>query len=66
MTLVKRVSFCLLVLAHLAGTPFALDRDALAEKSLGFAEVSQNSLDAVSDRDFAAEYLFCATMAASI
>ena len=31
-------------------------------KSLGFADVSQNSMDAVSDRDFAAEYLFCATM----
>jgi argininosuccinate lyase len=31
---------------------------------LGFADVSQNSLDAVSDRDFAAEYLFCCSMAA--
>jgi argininosuccinate lyase len=45
----------------LAGVPFDIDRVALA-KSLGFAEVSQNSIDAVSDRDFAAEYLFCATM----
>ena len=45
----------------LAGVPFEIDRIALA-KSLGFQEVSQNSLDAVSDRDFAAEYLFCATM----
>ncbi len=41
--------------------PFDIDRVALAE-ALGFAEVSQNSIDAVSDRDFAAEYLFCATM----
>jgi argininosuccinate lyase len=41
--------------------PFDIDRVALGE-SLGFADVSQNSLDAVSDRDFAAEYLFCATM----
>jgi len=41
--------------------PFDIDRLALA-KSLGFDQVSQNSLDAVSDRDFAAEYLFCATM----
>jgi argininosuccinate lyase len=45
----------------LAGVPFEIDRVALAE-ALGFAEVSQNSLDAVSDRDFAAEYLFCASM----
>ncbi|MCC6985063.1 MAG: argininosuccinate lyase, partial [Anaerolineales bacterium] len=47
----------------LAGAPFSVDRNALA-KSLGFAEVSQNSLDAVSDRDFAAEYLFVCSMAA--
>jgi argininosuccinate lyase len=45
----------------LAGVPFDIDRVKLAE-SLGFAEVSQNSIDAVSDRDFAAEYLFCAVM----
>jgi argininosuccinate lyase len=41
--------------------PFDIDRLALA-KALGFAEISQNSIDAVSDRDFAAEYLFCGTM----
>lgn len=41
----------------LAGTPFALDREALAE-ALGFVECSQNSLDAVSDRDFVVEVLF--------
>ena len=45
----------------LAGTPFAIDRAALAEK-LGFAEASPNSMDAVSDRDFAAEFLFVAAM----
>ena len=45
----------------LAGVPFEIDRITLA-KSLGFTEVSQNSIDAVSDRDFAAEYLFCTTM----
>ncbi|MEI2721938.1 MAG: argininosuccinate lyase [Gemmatimonadales bacterium] len=38
-----------------------MDRAALAE-SLGFAVASPNSLDSVSDRDFAAEFLFCATM----
>lgn len=41
----------------LAGTPFPVDRHRLAER-LGFDGISQNSLDAVSDRDFAAEVLF--------
>ncbi len=59
--LTKRVSVLPLGSGALAGAPFALDRDALA-KSLGFAEVSQNSLDAVSDRDFATEYLFVCSM----
>ena len=59
--LVKRVSVLPLGSGALAGVPFNIDRPALAA-SLGFAEVSQNSLEAVSDRDFAAEYLFCATM----
>jgi argininosuccinate lyase len=45
----------------LAGTPFPIDRIALAQ-ALGFDTPSMNSLDAVSDRDFAAEYLFCLTM----
>lgn len=59
--LVKRVSVLPLGSGALAGVPFEIDRVALAE-SLGFADVSQNSLDAVSDRDFAAEYLFCASL----
>jgi argininosuccinate lyase len=59
--LTKRVSVLPLGSGALAGVPFEIDRVALA-RSLGFAEVSQNSIDAVSDRDFAAEYLFCATM----
>jgi argininosuccinate lyase len=59
--LTARVSILPLGSAALAGTPIAVNRNALA-KSLGFAKPSQNSLDAVSDRDFAAEYLFCATM----
>jgi len=41
----------------LAGTAFPIDRFALAQK-LGFAAPCQNSLDGVSDRDFAAEFLF--------
>jgi argininosuccinate lyase len=59
--LTKRVSVLPLGSGALSGVPFDIDRAALAE-ALGFAEVSQNSIDAVSDRDFAAEYLFCATM----
>jgi len=59
--LTKRVSVLPLGSGALAGVPFDIDRVVLAV-SLGFADVSQNSLDAVSDRDFAAEYLFCATM----
>ena len=41
----------------LAGCAFAVDREALAH-DLGFARPTANSLDAVSDRDFALEYLF--------
>jgi len=59
--LVKRVSVLPLGSAALAGTSLAIDRIALA-KSLGFAKPSENSLDAISDRDFAAEYLFCTAM----
>jgi argininosuccinate lyase len=59
--LTKRVSILPLGCGALAGTPVPVDRAALAE-SLGFAVPSPNSLDSVSDRDFAAEFLFCATM----
>ena len=45
----------------LAGTAFHVDRQALADK-LGFAAISQNSLDGVSDRDFAADFLYTAAM----
>jgi argininosuccinate lyase len=47
--------------AALAGTAFAIDRAALAAR-LGFGDVTANSLDAVSDRDFAAEFLFAAAL----
>ncbi|MBW2016208.1 MAG: argininosuccinate lyase [Deltaproteobacteria bacterium] len=47
--------------AALAGTTFALDRQMAAEE-LGFSEISQNSMDAVSDRDFILEYLFAASL----
>lgn len=42
--------------AALAGTSYSIDREALATR-LGFEGVSQNSLDAVSDRDFCVEFL---------
>src|SRR5438105_3528642 len=45
----------------LAGSTIVLDRELIA-RELGFARVSQNSLDAVSDRDFVAEFLFCLAM----
>ncbi|MGB8473032.1 MAG: argininosuccinate lyase [Candidatus Acidiferrum sp.] len=44
----------------LAGNSFGIDRDAIA-KELGFTRVTANSLDAVSDRDFALDYLFALT-----
>ena len=45
----------------LAGSTIVLDRELIA-RELGFARVSQNSLDAVSDRDFVCEFLFCLAM----
>jgi argininosuccinate lyase len=45
----------------LAGTPYNIDRAALAA-DLGFAGVTQNSLDAVSDRDGVAEFMFAASL----
>ena len=56
----KRVNRLPLGAAALAGTTFPIDRERVA-KTLGFDEVCQNSLDAVSDRDFAIE--FCAAAA---
>ena len=51
-----RVNVMPLGSAALAGTSYPIDREALA-RSLGFSAVSRNSLDAVSDRDFAVEFL---------
>ena len=53
----KRMDFLPLGSGALAGTPYPVDRTYLAEL-LGFAAISQNSIDAVSDRDFVAEFLF--------
>jgi len=57
----NRVSVLPLGCAALAGTAFPINRAALAE-ALGFDTPALNSIDAVSDRDFAAEYLFCAAL----
>ena len=57
----ERGDECPLGSGALSGTPLAIDREALA-RSLGFARATANSLDAVSDRDFAVEYLFCASL----
>ncbi len=59
-----RASVCPLGSSALAGTAYPIDRATLAA-DLGFARVSENSLDAVSDRDFAAEFLFNAALMAS-
>jgi argininosuccinate lyase len=48
---------CPLGSGALAGTPYAIDRQRLAER-LGFRTASRNSLDAVADRDHVAEFLF--------
>ena len=56
----KRVNRLPLGAAALAGTTFPIDRERVA-RTLGFEDVCRNSLDAVSDRDFAIE--FCAASA---
>jgi argininosuccinate lyase len=58
---VVRNDECPLGSGALAGTPLEIDRDALA-RSLGFARATSNSLDSVSDRDFAADYLYAAAL----
>ena len=52
----KRVNRLPLGASALAGTSFPIDREAVA-RELGFDGVCENSLDAVSDRDFAVEFL---------
>jgi argininosuccinate lyase len=52
----RRINVMPLGSAALAGTSFPIDRDAVA-RELGFEGVSRNSLDAVSDRDFAVEFV---------
>ena len=53
----ERVDILTLGSGALAGTSYPLDRNSLA-KTLGFKRISENSIDAVSDRDFIVECLF--------
>ncbi len=57
----KRLNFLPLGAAALAGTGYNIDREFVA-KELGFDGVCKNSLDAVSDRDFAIEFSAAAAM----
>jgi len=58
----KRADVLPLGSGALAGVPYAIDRQFLAQE-LGFAAVSENSMDAVSDRDFIVEYQAAASLA---
>ncbi|HJW88149.1 MAG TPA: argininosuccinate lyase [Dehalococcoidia bacterium] len=58
----KRAEVLPLGSGALAGVPYPVDREFLA-RELGFREISRNSLDAVSDRDFVLEYQAAAAIA---
>jgi argininosuccinate lyase len=60
----KRVDICPLGAAAMTGTGFPINRDKTAEL-LGFSRVMENSMDAVSSRDFMAETVFALAMLAS-
>ena len=57
----RRVNICPLGAAALAGTPVPIDRRSTAAE-LGFEAIYANSLDAVSDRDFAVEFMAAASL----
>ncbi len=57
----KRVNLLPLGAAALAGTSYPIDREKVAGE-LGFDGICRNSLDAVSDRDFAIEFCACAAL----
>ena len=59
----KRMNECPLGAAALAGTSFPIDREMTAS-ALGFARPTANSLDSVSDRDFALEFLSASAICA--
>jgi len=57
----NRMNFCPLGAGALAGNTYRIDRFQVAN-ALGFAGPMENSMDAVSDRDFAVELIFCLTV----
>ena len=57
----KRMDVMPLGSAALSGTRFNIDRKFLAKK-LGFSEISRNSMDAVSDRDFVCDFAYTCSM----
>jgi argininosuccinate lyase len=57
----KRVNILPLGSAAMAGSTFNLDREMVA-KELGFEVISENSMDAVSDRDFVIDFLFASSV----
>ncbi|MCY4061040.1 MAG: argininosuccinate lyase [Chloroflexi bacterium] len=59
-----RMAVCPLGSGALAGNPFAIDRQEIAAE-LGFDRASENSLDAVSDRDFVADMLYVISLCAT-
>ncbi len=61
---IVRMDECPLGVAALAGTGFPIDRHMTA-KALGFRQPTRNSLDTVSDRDFALEFLATASICAT-
>lgn len=61
---IRRMDECPLGAAALAGTSFPIDRHATAA-ALGFREPTRNSLDSVSDRDFALEFLSATSICAT-
>ncbi len=56
-----RANVCPLGSGALSGTVYSIDRNALA-RDLGFDSATENSMDAVSDRDFVLDFLFFAAM----
>lgn len=57
----RNTDFCPLGSGALAGTTYPIDRKFTATE-LGFSDITRNALDAVSDRDYVAEYIFVSTL----
>jgi argininosuccinate lyase len=57
----ERIQVMPLGSAALAGTPFDIDREFVAQE-LGFDRISRNSMDAVSDRDFALDFIYASSV----